>query len=289
MIHEKIDREAMLQSDYPTRSIDRMLQSRYIVGMRVDATSYEDAAIRVARWARSGESRYVCIASVNNVMEAYDDAEFRSIMNDADLVTPDGMPLVWGLRRLGVAHATRVYGPDLTPVLLTKASEEGIPVGFYGGSPAVLEAFLHRVEHDWPGLRVTYAWSPPFRDLTDEEDRRVVEEINSAGTRMLFVGIGCPRQEIWMSHHRGRVDAVMLGVGAAFDFLAGVKKQAPSVMQRTGTEWVFRFVTEPRRLWRRYLKHNPRFAVLLGAQLLREARRDKPPTSRRNYEREEME
>ena len=259
----------MRDSDYSTGRARSRLQSRYILGMRVDATSYADAAMRVARWAKAGESRFVCIASVNNVMEAYDDLKFRSIMNDADLVTPDGMPLVWGLRRLGVPHASRVYGPELTPAVLTKASYEGIPVGFYGGSPGVLEAFLHRVEGGWPDLRIVYAWSPPFRDLTEEEDERVVEEINASGARMLFVGIGCPRQEIWMNNHRGRIDAVMLGVGAAFDFMAGVKKQAPGFMQRTGTEWLFRLVTEPRRLWRRYLKHNPRFAALFASQLLK--------------------
>jgi N-acetylglucosaminyldiphosphoundecaprenol N-acetyl-beta-D-mannosaminyltransferase len=238
--------------------------------MRVDATSYEDSATRISRWALAGESRYVCIAAVNNVMEAYDSSEFRSVMNGADLVTPDGMPLVWGLRRLGVHHASRVYGPDLTPVLLAKANEEGIPVGFYGGTREVLTALLERVKHRWPDLHIAYAWSPPFRDLTEQEDEKVVTEVNASGARMLFVGIGCPRQEIWMHEKRGRVGAVMLGVGAAFDFIAGVKKQAPPLMRRTGTEWIFRLATEPRRLWRRYLRHNPRFAALFGIQILKQ-------------------
>jgi N-acetylglucosaminyldiphosphoundecaprenol N-acetyl-beta-D-mannosaminyltransferase len=175
--------------------------------MRVDATSYEDAAIRISEWAIAGESRFVCVAAVNNVMEAYDNADFLSVMNAADLVTPDGMPLVWGLRRLGVPHASRVYGPDLTPVLLTKASRERIPVGFYGGSPDVLDTFLTRVQEKWPDLVIAYAWSPPFRDLTEQEDERVV----TSGAKMLFVGIGCPRQEMWMHAKRGRIEAVMLG------------------------------------------------------------------------------
>jgi len=246
------------------------LESRYIVGMRVDATSYSDAAKRITEWSQRGESRYVCVAAVNNVMAAHDQPSFRVAMNDADLVTPDGMPLVWGLRRMGVDDATRVYGPDLTPVLLSRASDAGIPVGFYGGTPEVLEALVERVHHRWPDLDVAYAWSPPFRDLTREEDDRVVRQIQESGTRMLFVGIGCPRQEIWMHSHRGQIDAVMLGVGAAFDFMAGVKKQAPGLMQRTGTEWLFRLATEPRRLWRRYLRQNPRFVALFGAQLLKE-------------------
>jgi N-acetylglucosaminyldiphosphoundecaprenol N-acetyl-beta-D-mannosaminyltransferase len=258
----------MRELDYGEHGVERSLQSRHILGMRVDATSYKDAAIRVNRWAKAGESRYVCVASVNNVMEAYDSPEFRSVMNDADMVTPDGMPLVWGLRLLGISGASRVYGPDLTPALLTKASEEGVPVGFYGGSSEVLDAFLNRVERGWPNLRTTYAWSPPFRDLTDEEDRKVVEDVNASGTRLLFVGLGCPRQEIWMHRHRDQIQSVMLGVG--FDFMAGVKRQAPRAMQSSGTEWLFRLVTEPRRLWRRYLKHNPRFAALFGAQVVKE-------------------
>lgn len=244
------------------------MTSRHILGMRVDATSYEDAARRIANWARAGQSRYVAVATVNNVMEAYDSAEFRRVMNEADLVTPDGMPLVWGLRLLGVGRATRVYGPDLTPVLLKTAEQEAIPVGFYGAAPEVLAKLLTRVRRRFPHLRISYAYAPPFRPLSAEEDAQVVENIERAGVRLLFVGLSTPKQERWMAAHRGRIPAVMIGVGAAFDFLAGVKPQAPQWMQRAGLEWLFRLSTEPRRLWRRYLKHNPRFVVLFGRQLL---------------------
>jgi len=247
-------------------------QARSILGLRVDGTSYADAAARVITWARAGESRYVCVATVANVMEAVDSEEYRRMMNSADLVTPDGMPLVWGLRRLGVREATRVYGPDLTPVVLAAAEREDVPVGFYGGSPETLCRLLREVSRRFRRLRVVFAWSPPFRPLSPEEDERIVAEIGKSGARILFVGIGAPKQERWMAAHRGRVPAVMLGVGAAFDFLAGVKPQAPRWMQSSGLEWLFRLLTEPRRLWRRYLRQNPRFVLRFSLQLLGTAR-----------------
>jgi N-acetylglucosaminyldiphosphoundecaprenol N-acetyl-beta-D-mannosaminyltransferase len=245
------------------------LESRHIVGMRVDATSYEDASRRVVEWAKAGEARYVCVASVNNVMHARDDAEYLDIMNAADLITPDGMPLVWGLKLLGVGSATRTYGPTLTPLVCELAARERIPVGFYGGTPEVLERLRANLLKMFPSLEIAYSWPPPFRALTDEEEERVVADIRGSGARIVFVGLGTPKQEQWMVRQRGNLSAVMLGVGAAFDFIAGEKKQAPSQMQRLGLEWLFRLVTEPRRLWRRYLYSNPRFVGLFAVQALR--------------------
>jgi N-acetylglucosaminyldiphosphoundecaprenol N-acetyl-beta-D-mannosaminyltransferase len=249
------------------------VEARRILGMRVDATSYAHAANEVLRWARKGESRYVCVATVNNVIEAHDDPDYRAIMEAADLVTPDGMPLVWGLRLLGVATATRVYGPDLTPVVCQLAAAVGVPVGFYGGDQDVLEELTARLRQRFPALKIAYRASPPFRPVTPEEERRTVEDLERSGARILFVGLGTPKQERWMAAHQHNVHAVMLGVGAAFDFLAGRKRQAPRVVQRLGLEWLYRLVHEPRRLWRRYLSRNPRFVALFGAQLLRERRR----------------
>jgi N-acetylglucosaminyldiphosphoundecaprenol N-acetyl-beta-D-mannosaminyltransferase len=201
-------------------------------------------------------------------MEGHDTPTFQVVMNEADLVTPDGMPLVWGLRLLGCKGATRVYGPDLTPIVLARAAADGLPVGFYGGSPEVLEQFVQAMTARFPELKAAYAFSPPFRPLTPDEDHRIVREINSSGARILFVAIGNPGQELWMAAHRGKVQAVMIGVGAAFDFLTGAKRQAPRWMMGLGLEWMFRLATEPRRLWKRYLKHNPRFVVLFALQLL---------------------
>ncbi len=240
----------------------------FILGMQVHPTSYAQAAGLLPGWAARHSSKYVCIATVNNVMESYDSPDFRRVMNNADLVTPDGMPLVWALRLLGYRNATRVYGPDLTPILLEKAAAEGLPVGFYGGAPEVLHRLVEVVAQRFPRLQVAYAFSPPFRPLTPEEDEQVVGDINRSDARILFIGLNTPKQDYWMAAHKGRVQAVMVGVGAAFDFMAGTKRQAPRWMMRIGMEWFFRLVTEPRRLWKRYLKQNPRFVVLFALQLL---------------------
>jgi N-acetylglucosaminyldiphosphoundecaprenol N-acetyl-beta-D-mannosaminyltransferase len=255
------------------------VEARRILGMRVDATSYAHAAREILRWAGSGESRYVCVATVNNVIEAYDNPEYGAIMEAADLITPDGMPLVWGLRLLRVGTATRVYGPDLTPIVCQLAAEQGVPVGFYGGSQDLLDELTAKLQRRFPELIVSYRASPPFRSLTPDEERSTVEEFGRSGARILFVGLGTPKQERWMAAHKHEVRAVMLGVGAAFDFLAGRKRQAPRLVQRLGLEWLYRLVHEPRRLWRRYLYRNPRFVVLFAAQLLRE-RRVREPASR---------
>lgn len=244
------------------------LPRRYVLGMRVDATSYADAARRIVAWAQEGSGRYVCVATVNNVMEAYDDRRHRRVVNEADLVTPDGMPLVWALKALGVAGATRVYGPDLTPAVCERAAAEGVPVGFYGGTPEVLDDLVVALRRRCPGLQVAYAESPPFRPLTADEDEAAVRRLRRSGARVVFVGLGAPKQEQWMADHRDRLAAVLVGVGAAFDFIAGHKRQAPQVLQRAGLEWLFRLATEPRRLWRRYAERNPRFVVLFARQLL---------------------
>jgi N-acetylglucosaminyldiphosphoundecaprenol N-acetyl-beta-D-mannosaminyltransferase len=235
--------------------------------MRVDATAYDDAVSRILEWGGERRGRYICVATVHMVMEGYDDRNFQRIVNEADLVTPDGMPLVWALRLLGVAGATRVYGPDLLPAVCQEAAERGVPVGFYGGTPEVLQRMVAEVRRRWPSLPIGYTWSPPFRRLTPDEDAEVVARINESGVRLLFVGLGCPKQERWMAEHRGRSTVVMVGVGAAFDFLAGTKQQAPRFLQRIGLEWFFRLATEPSRLWRRYLYHNPRYLGLFARQL----------------------
>jgi N-acetylglucosaminyldiphosphoundecaprenol N-acetyl-beta-D-mannosaminyltransferase len=244
------------------------LASRRILGMRVDATTYEDAAGRVVRWAREGRSAYVCVASVHMVMEAFDSPAFRRVVNGADLVTPDGRPLVWALRSLGVAGASQVRGTDLVTHVAELAAREGVPIGLYGGTPDLLEVFARVLERRCPEIRVTCRIAPPFRPLTPDEDEAARREVAASGARILFVGIGCPKQERWMTAHKGSIPAVMVGVGAAFDFHAGLVPQAPRWMQVAGLEWVFRLAMDPRRLWKRYAKHNPRFVVLFLAQLL---------------------
>jgi N-acetylglucosaminyldiphosphoundecaprenol N-acetyl-beta-D-mannosaminyltransferase len=255
--------------DHPVRATLTDETSRFVLGVRTDATSYSSAAAKVMAWATTAEPRYVCVSNVHVTMESYDSAEYRAIVNGADLVTPDGMPLVWALRLFGVSNATRVYGPTLTEHVLERAATAGVAVGFYGASPEVLVRVLETCRRRFPQLRIAYAYAPPFRQLATAEDAAVVDAINRSGVRILFVGLGCPKQERWMASHKGRVNAVMLGVGAAFDFLSGLKPQAPAWMQGMGLEWLFRLAIEPRRLWRRYAYNNPRFLVLLAGQYLK--------------------
>jgi N-acetylglucosaminyldiphosphoundecaprenol N-acetyl-beta-D-mannosaminyltransferase len=246
-----------------------IVESRHILGVRVDSTNYADATARILSWARERKSAYVCCACVNSIMEAHDSPSVRRAFLNADLVTSDGMPLVWILRLLGIRGASRVYGPDLMPKIFEAAADSGIPVAFFGGSKPVLDELVRRARSRFPALRVVYAESPPFRPQTASEDARTVAAIRDSGARIVFVGLSTPKQDCWMNAHRESIPAVMLGVGAAFDFFAGSKPQAPRWMQTRGLEWIFRLATEPRRLWKRYLIHNPRFAVLACAQLLR--------------------
>jgi N-acetylglucosaminyldiphosphoundecaprenol N-acetyl-beta-D-mannosaminyltransferase len=202
------------------------------------------------------------------LMEAHDSPDYMTVVNSGDLVTPDGMPLVWMLRLKGYPDQQRVYGPTLMLHVLEAAARDNVPVGFYGSSPEVMQSLLVRMQARFTNLKIAYSVSPPFHEISQEEDAEIVRQINASFVRILFVGLGCPKQEKWMVEHRGKVNAVMLGVGAAFDFHAGVKSQAPAWMQEIGLEWFYRLVTEPRRLWRRYLYQNPRFVFLAILELL---------------------
>jgi len=241
---------------------------REILGVNLNGMSYLDTAEKSIHWAKRGESRAIFFANVHVVMEAFDDRAFRAELNKADIVNPDGMPLVWTLRAMGEDNVSRVYGPDATRLILSAAERSCVPVGFYGGTETTLAALVAHVTQAYPELQVVFTMSPPFRPLNELEDQRIVESISESGAKLLFVGLGCPKQEQWVINHKGRVPAVMLAVGAAFDFLAGTKPQAPRWVMGAGLEWVFRLVSEPRRLAVRYLKHNPRFVVLFAHQWL---------------------
>ena len=241
---------------------------RHILGMRVDSGTYERVAAQVAEWADARDSRYVCVANVHMTMETVDDSSFRDIVNAADLVTSDGMPLVWALRLLGVENAQRVYGPTLVLHICAEAEKRGLPIALYGGTDERLASFKEFLAIQYPALDVVCAIAPPFRPLTPEEDRAHTEALNASGARITFVGIGCPKQERWMAAHKNSLQSVMLGVGAAFDFHSGTVRQAPAFLQSLGLEWAFRLAMEPRRLWKRYFRHNPRFVIGFMRQLM---------------------
>jgi N-acetylglucosaminyldiphosphoundecaprenol N-acetyl-beta-D-mannosaminyltransferase len=237
--------------------------------MRVDAVTYDGLTRTIAEWARARQSRYVCVASVNNVMLSRDDPVFLEAMNAADVTTPDGVPLVWALRLLGVTAAERVTGPILMDLLCREAARSRIPVGLYGSTEAVVSSLRARLQMRHPGLQVAFAEAPPFRPLSEQELEGTRGGIASAGVRILFVGLGAPKQERWMADNAAHLPCVMVGVGAAFDVLAGRTTRPPTWMQSSGLEWTYRLAHEPRRLWRRYLIGNPRFAVLFTRQLIK--------------------
>jgi N-acetylglucosaminyldiphosphoundecaprenol N-acetyl-beta-D-mannosaminyltransferase len=240
-----------------------------VLGSQIHPATYLATVALISEWAKAGESRYVCAANVHMVMEAHDHPEFRQVVNSADLVTPDGMPLVWILRSRGFINQERVYGPTLMVKVLEKAASESIPVGFYGGKPEVLNALVKNMDILYPHLNVAYFHSPSFNDIPISEDQSTIKQVTESGVRILFVGLGCPKQETWMYAHRGQVNAVMIGVGAAFDFYAGSVKQAPRWMQKSGLEWLFRLSREPARLWKRYVLLNPRFVILSLVEQIR--------------------
>lgn len=254
---------------------------RCILGMRVDATTYDDACRTVLSWAGERRPRYVCVANVHMTMETYDSPEYRTVVNRADMVVPDGTPLAWMLRLMGKKRMQRVYGPTLTLHVCEAAAAAGVPVGFLGGTPDALRGIVARMKSLYPALKVPYAFSPPFRPLDKTEHDEMICQLNASDARILFVGLGCPKQERWMAEHSREYCGVMLGVGAAFNFHAGTVRQAPAWVQRMGMEWAFRLLMEPRRLWKRYLMHNPRFLFLVTLQLLhlREYRCDGAPAS----------
>jgi N-acetylglucosaminyldiphosphoundecaprenol N-acetyl-beta-D-mannosaminyltransferase len=248
----------------PTR-----FESARIVSIEVSSLDYERGAAFVVDRLRKDLGGYVCLANVHMVMEAHDDPRFAEVVNGAQLVASDGMPLVWMLHALGHPNARRVYGPTFTLHLCEAAEREGLPIALYGGTDDSLAAFRRFLQENYPRLEVACAIAPPFRPLTDEEDREFTTRIRTSGARMVFVGIGCPKQERWMAEHADRIpEAMMFGVGAAFDFHSGRVSQAPRLLQQFGLEWAYRLVMEPRRLWRRYAVHNPRFVMLALGQIL---------------------
>jgi len=200
-------------------------------------------------------------------MTAVTDRGVRQVLNGADLATPDGMPLVWAMRSFGARAQQRVYGPSLMLALCRQAAEAGHRIFLYGGRPERLEELCQKLRERFPELQIVGSYAPPFRPLTAEEDRAVVQEILASGADLVFVGISSPKQDRWMAEHRTKLPGlVMFGVGAAFDFHAGRVKQAPSWMQRAGLEWLFRLLAEPTRLWKRYLLVTPWFLPLWALQ-----------------------
>lgn len=234
----------------------------------IDVLTWDSALSRIADWTARRESRYVCICNVHSVVTAGQDHGFGRVVAEADMVTPDGAPVAWMLRHLGFPGQQRINGPDLMWKYCELAASRGESIYLFGGMPATLEILHGRLVEVFPGLKIAGSYSPPFRPMTVEEDDSVVEMINASGAGTVWVSLGCPKQEKWMATHRGRINAVMIGVGAAFDYHAGTISRAPQWMQNNGLEWLHRLASEPGRLWKRYLVTNTLFVLKATKQLV---------------------
>ena len=240
-----------------------------VFGVLVSPTTYDEATDFVIAAAQRGDSGVVSCHAVHALISASCDPELRARVNTFDMITPDGQPVRWALNLLhGTRLIDRVYGPELTLRLCKQAAEAGVSIYLYGGSSDVLASLKSSLQRMFPDLCIAGYESPPFRRLTEDEDRAIVDRINASGAGLVFVGLGCPKQDVFAHEHRAEIHAVQVCVGAAFDFHAGAKKIAPRWMQRWGLEWLFRLIQEPRRLWPRYLVTNSIFLVKLSAELL---------------------
>jgi N-acetylglucosaminyldiphosphoundecaprenol N-acetyl-beta-D-mannosaminyltransferase len=240
-----------------------------VLGSRVNALTWDEVIPFLSGWSGDGASRFVCLFNVHSSVTALDDAAFADALRSADLVLPDGMPIAWVMRRCGFERQERIAGPELMWRLSKEFERTGRSVFLYGSSEDVLERLKRNLIRSFPALKVVGSLSPPYRELSAAEEAEVITRINAAGSDALFVALGCPRQEIWMARQKGKIACTMYGFGAAFEFHAGTVRRAPDWMQRIGMEWLFRLLSEPRRLFKRYLMTNSRFIARVSADFLR--------------------
>lgn len=238
-------------------------------GSRVDGITYDQVFDLIKTWAANREGRRICLAGVPTVLFSRDPDPFREAHGSADLVLPDGMPSVWALRRSGFPDQQRLCGPDLVFWLCRDAATHRIPVGFYGSDNATLGDIRQNLERLYPTLDIRYTHSPPFEPMSFEEERCDMDDINQSGARILFVGLSCPKQELWMARQCNRSEVLMIGIGGAFDVAAGHQSMPPIWMQRVGLHWLYRLIMEPRRLWKRYLVQNSLYLLVVLSDWLR--------------------
>lgn len=239
-----------------------------VIGLPVTAARFNEQIEILLQWASLHESKVVCVANVHMLTEAYCCSEFAAVLRSADLVTPDGMPLVWMMKLMGARNQDRVAGMDILLSLCQLAPLRNISIFFLGSHPEILGRMRKRLERDFPQLQIAGMEPLPFRPLTPAEDSSIMQKIHRSGAGLVLVSLGCPKQEYWMHEHQGEVRAVMIGLGAVFPVFAGVHKRAPLWMRKSGLEWFYRLVQEPRRLWGRYMKTNPIFIWLALKQLI---------------------
>ncbi len=245
-----------------------------VIDSFIHALSWEETLKRITFWAKARESRYVCLCNVHSVITATQDPKFKQVLRHADLATPDGMPIAMMLRKLGFVGQDRINGPDLMWKYCEQAARSGEAVYFYGSTLETLQRMSVNLKTAFPGLQIGGVYSPPFSAEGQFEEDAIIASINESEAGVVFVGLGCPKQEKWMAAHSHRIHAVMIGVGAAFDYHAGVMQRAPLWMQRNGLEWSYRLFSDPRRLWKRYLVTNTLFIIRASVQLLKHSLRN---------------
>lgn len=240
------------------------MQSKKVIKTLVSTGSFQDFIENIFYIRERQGTGYVCFANVHMVVEAYKDQKFNQVVNNADLVTPDGRPLSIFMKLFYGIRQERVPGMDLLPVLLKEAEQRNKSVYFYGSTDEVLKLIGERIQKELPNLKLAGTYSPPFRTLTIQEQQKVVDTINNSGADLVFVALGCPKQENWMAEHKGKINAIMLGVGQAFMTYSGLEKRLPKWMRDLSLEWTYRLFLEPKRLWKRYLVTNSLFLMLIS-------------------------
>jgi N-acetylglucosaminyldiphosphoundecaprenol N-acetyl-beta-D-mannosaminyltransferase len=253
-------------------NVSPSLPSQNVIGFPVTAMPFEGQVAQVIKWAKGGLSKVVCVANVHMLVEAGSDPSLANILNRADMVTPDGMPLVWMVQQLRKVQQDRVAGMDLMMSVCQAAAQQGLSVYFLGSEQSVLDQMHRRLRRDFPQLKIAGMDPLPMLSVPIVVDQTVVEMVNRSGASIVFVALGCPKQEKWMAAYHNRINAVMLGVGGVFPVYAGLQQRAPEFIRAAGLEWLYRLAQEPRRLWKRYSKTIPPFVWLAGKQLMRASR-----------------
>jgi N-acetylglucosaminyldiphosphoundecaprenol N-acetyl-beta-D-mannosaminyltransferase len=248
------------------------METKTVIDFSITSLSCDEQINTMVKWGKNNLSKVVCIANVHMLIEAHRDPHFGAALQSADLVTPDGMPLVWMLRFLGAVHQDRVAGIDVLAGVCKLAEENGVGVYFIGSQDTILAKMKAKLVREFPNLKIAGMAPLPFRPLTYEEDHILIQSLNKSGAGLVFVSLGCPKQEAWMSQHKGKVSAVMIGLGGAFPVYAGIHKRAPKFLRQAGMEWLYRLVQEPHRLWKRYAITIPIFLWLVAKQIFDECK-----------------
>jgi N-acetylglucosaminyldiphosphoundecaprenol N-acetyl-beta-D-mannosaminyltransferase len=244
-----------------------LIPTKHVLSSPVTALRFDEQMFLILKWARAHQSKMVCLANVHMLMEAYWHEEFAKVLKSADMVSTDGMPLVWMLRQLGMRGQDRVAGMDVYVRLCQLCSMTGVSVYFVGSQAEILNQMQTKLMQEFPSLQIAGMEPLPFRPLTPDEDASLIQRINGSGAGIVMVCLGCPKQEYWMAQHLNKINAVMIGVGAVFSLYAGLQKRAPEFVRSSGLEWFYRLVQEPKRLWHRYRDTIPPFLMLASKQL----------------------